>query len=71
MADCEKMATCPFINIQLTTMPALAAMMKQKYCQGDCTQCVRYRLEKLGVVVPMELFPDDERHAEKLFPRAS
>ncbi len=71
MAECDKMATCAFINTQLPAMPAMAEMFKKKYCLGDCSQCVRYRLEKEGVQVPPDLFPDDEKAAQRLFPRAS
>ncbi len=67
MAECDRMEQCTFINSQLTAMPALAEMLKKKYCLGNCEECVRYKLEKNGVSVPMDLFPDDEKAAQTLF----
>ena len=37
MADCEKLAKCPFFTDQMTNMPSIAALMKQNYCQSDKT----------------------------------
>ncbi len=71
MAECDRMEDCTFINSQLTAMPKMAEMLKKKYCQGDCTECVRYKLEKRGIVVPIDLFPDDEKGAQMLLARAS
>ncbi len=70
MAECDKMATCTFINMQLTVMPAMAEMFKKRYCQENCSECVRYKLEKQGISVPLTLFPDDEIAAEMLLPKA-
>ncbi len=70
MAECEKMATCTFINTQLTVMPGMAEMFKKRYCQDNCSECVRYKLEKHGIVVPPTLFPDDDKTAETMLPKA-
>lgn len=71
MAECDRMKECTFINSQLAAMPAMAEMLKKRYCNGNCTECVRYRLEEKGISVPMDLFPDDEKAAQTLLRLAS
>jgi hypothetical protein len=71
MAECGKMATCTFIQTQLSAMPAVVEMLKRRYCLGECTECVRYQLEQKGIVVPIDVFPDDEDAARRLLRRVS
>jgi len=69
MADCEKLAKCPFFTDQMTNMPSIAALMKQNYCQSDKTECARYRISSAGLAVPPDLLPNDTEHAEVLLKR--
>ena len=57
--ECEKLSKCPFFNDQLTSMPAVAGLLKQTYCLGDKTNCARYQVSMAGVPVPADLFPND------------
>lgn len=66
MAQCEKLAKCPFFNNKLGEMPAVSGLLKQMYCLGDKTLCARYEVSQAGVPVPLDLFPDDTIRARKL-----
>ena len=46
MPDCEMIAKCIFFNDKMANMPAMAGMMKKKYCQGDNSKCARYMVCK-------------------------
>ncbi len=63
--SCEKLAGCPFFNDKMSGSSATAAMLKQKYCQGDKTACARYIVSAaLGKdKVPADLYP---HQAERL-----
>ncbi len=68
MAVCEKLAKCPFYQGQMTTEAGLGAMYKQKYCEGDKTECARYMVATtLGPeFVTTRLYPNMKAQAEKL-----
>jgi methyl-accepting chemotaxis protein len=65
MSECEKLSECPFFNDQLANMPAIAGMMKKKFCHGTKEECARYMVAtKLGKEkVPAELFPNMKERA--------
>ncbi len=66
MAQCEKLAKCPFFNDHLQNMPAVSGLLKQIYCLEDKTQCARYEVSSAGLTVPLDLFPDDSPRAKRL-----
>jgi len=68
MANCEKLAACPFFNNKMAAIPALAEAMKQKYCRGDMSQCARYKVaQALGKEkVPGDLYPGQSERADAL-----
>ena len=68
MADCECIAGCPFFNDRMANAPALAEMMKRKFCQDDWASCARYRVFKaIGKeAVPGNLFPNMMDEARNL-----
>jgi hypothetical protein len=41
MADCECLPACPFFNDNMAGMPAMAEMMKKKYCRSQFETCAR------------------------------
>lgn len=59
MADCEKIQGCLFFNDKLSSMPALAETIKERYCKGDYSKCARYIVcNAIGKErVPEDLFP--------------
>jgi hypothetical protein len=59
MFECPLLRTCSFFNDQMAGMPATAASMKQRYCQGDNTRCARYQVfQAVGrAKVPPQLLP--------------
>jgi hypothetical protein len=67
MADCEMLSKCLFFN-QRANMPAMAEMMKKKYCRGDNTKCARYLVcTRLGrEKVPADLTPAQIERAEAM-----
>jgi len=66
MAECEKLAKCPFFAGQISTMPSVAELMKKKYCLGDKTLCARYQVASAGMAVPLDLLPNDAQQARKI-----
>jgi hypothetical protein len=72
MADCEKMQSCLFFNNELSDMPALAEIMKQKYCKGDYSKCARYIVcIALGKdQVPEYLFPAMLERAQQIIDKS-
>ncbi len=68
MADCECLPKCPFFHDRMTNMPAVAEMMKKRYCKGDSSGCARYMIfKKLGrEKVPADLFPHMKEVAEQI-----
>lgn len=44
METCEKLAKCPFYQGNMSMDSGLGSMYKRKYCEGDKTQCARYRI---------------------------
>ena len=66
MADCQCLPTCIFFNDRMADMPAMAASMKKRYCQGDNSQCARFMVfSALGKEkVPTDLFPNNVEKAK-------
>jgi hypothetical protein len=68
MADCECLGGCIFFNDRMANMPALADVMKKKYCKGDFANCARFMVfKKFGkTAVPLDLFPNQADRAKAL-----
>jgi hypothetical protein len=68
MAQCDRLATCPFFNDRMENMPGVAALLKTQYCEGDFHACARFRVAaKLGSTdVPGTLFPQDSATADRI-----
>ncbi len=66
--DCECLPACPFFNDRMADMPAMASILKNRYCHGDNTHCARYMVFKaLGrEAVPADLFPGEEDRARRI-----
>ena len=60
MVDCERSNDCPFFNNHMAEMPAIAGILKRKYCQGGHRGCARYMVADAlgGNCVPENLFPN-------------
>lgn len=60
MAECPSLPKCPFFNDKMAESPAMAGIMKRKYCQGDNSGCARWKVfQKNGPgSVPGDLFPN-------------
>lgn len=68
MPDCEMLSKCIFFNDRMASMPAMAEMMKKKYCRGDNSKCARYLVcIRLGrEKVPSDLTPAQIDRAEAM-----
>jgi len=68
MPGCIHIETCPFFNDRMASRPAMAEMMKKKYCQLDPDSCARLQVRKaLGPgSVPTDLYPADSVLATSL-----
>jgi hypothetical protein len=66
MADCECLAGCPFFNDKMASMPALAGMLKSRYCKGNSADCARHMVFKARgkPKVPPDLFPNQVDRAK-------
>lgn len=60
MPDCPNIAKCIFFNDRMASKPAMAGLMKTRYCQGDFAACARYLVCTAlgGPQVPADLFPN-------------
>lgn len=60
MADCPSLPKCPFFNDKMSGSPAMANIMKNRYCKGDNSGCARWQVfRKTGPgTVPADLFPN-------------
>ena len=68
MANCEKLATCPFYQGDMKMESGLGAMYKKKYCEGNKIECARYKVATtLGKdFVPIDLYPNMGSRADKI-----
>lgn len=68
MADCPRLAKCPFFNDQMADMPSMAGIIKQRYCRTDNTHCARFMVaEALGPeAVPSDLYPSQVDRAKAI-----
>lgn len=68
MAQCEKLAKCPFYNDKMDISKGIGAIYKRKYCEGDKTICARYIVAtQLGAeYVTNQLYPNMNAAADKL-----
>ena len=66
--SCPNLPRCPFFNGRMEAMPAMAAMMKKRYCEGEHTTCARFiACAKLGPpCVPPDLFPNQAERLKAL-----
>jgi hypothetical protein len=68
MPDCKCLPLCPFFNDKMQNMPAAAALLKKRLCQGDNSQCARFMV--LGALgrdkVPADLSPNQQDRAKSL-----
>jgi hypothetical protein len=66
VAECTKLKTCPFFGDRLGDVPAVATLLKQRYCLGDFARCARYRVATPGLPVPDDLFPNQGDRADRI-----
>lgn len=68
MADCPSVVSCPFFNDRMSNKPALAEILKQRYCKGDNKQCARFvvfRAVGKGNV-PADLYPNQSNRVAEI-----
>ncbi len=68
MAECEKLAKCPFYQGKMDMESGLGAMYKKKYCEGDKTICARYQISTTvgPEFVNNSIYPNMNAQAEKI-----
>lgn len=68
MAQCECLQTCIFFNDRMANMPAMAGIMKKKYCQTDNSGCARFMVLKAKgrSAVPGDLSPSQTDRAREI-----
>lgn len=65
---CENLEGCIFYNDKMDIESGLGKMYKQRYCEGDKTQCARYIIAtNIGKQkVPADLYPNMHDRAKKI-----
>ena len=66
MAECERLRRCPFFTGQMVNMPSVAELLKSEYCYGDKSLCARYQVAAAGMVIPLDLLPNDTERVRKI-----
>ncbi len=68
MATCEKLEKCPFYQGKMSMDSGLGSIYKKKYCEGDKTECARYKVATtLGpTYVTEHLYPNMMAQADKI-----
>jgi len=68
MAKCEYTEICAFFNEGMADRPAIANMMKKKYCARNPSACARYMvLKTVGKDrVPVDLVPNNVDMAQNI-----
>ncbi|HHW28039.1 MAG TPA: hypothetical protein GXX21_00580 [Syntrophomonadaceae bacterium] len=66
--ECENLKKCPFYNDKMDIESGLGQLYKRRYCEGDKTQCARYKVfQTLGrEFVPVDLYPNMHERAKKI-----
>jgi hypothetical protein len=66
MPECECVPKCPFFHDKMENVPAMAGLLKQRYCLGDKTICARYQVRsKIGPDhVPADLYPSQTERVD-------
>lgn len=68
MAECKRLAACPFFNDKMAHLPSTGELFKKHYCRAEFAQCARYQVaEKLGKEkVPIDLYPNETERAQEI-----
>jgi hypothetical protein len=68
MAQCPSLAKCPFFNDKMANMPAVAQMIKTRYCLTDNAECARWMVRQAlsPDKVPGNLYPKDFERAKTI-----
>ena len=71
MANCELLEKCIFFNDQMEDMPAVASLMKSRYCNDNYEDCARMMVVKaIGREnVPNDMFPNQVDYAQRIIGR--
>jgi hypothetical protein len=68
MPQCPSLAKCPFFNDKMANMPAVADMIKKRYCLTDNADCARWMVRQAlsPEKVPPNLYPKDSERAKAI-----
>ncbi len=69
LAECERLATCPFFQ-RLSFLPKTAEGLVQIYCRGDHKSCARYKVMSAGILPPQNLFPNESERAARILKKS-
>jgi hypothetical protein len=66
--NCENLGGCSFYNDKMPMDRGLGQIQKQKYCEGEKSQCARYMVaSSIGKEnIPMDLYPIMMDRANKI-----
>jgi hypothetical protein len=66
--QCEKLETCPFYQEKIPIDSSLGKLFKKTYCEGDKTNCARYRVSTTvgKEFVPISLYPNMNEQADQI-----
>lgn len=66
VAECDRLATCPFFIEKMPTMAGVADWMKKTYCLGNKTLCARYQVISADITAPPDLYPNDTPRSQQI-----
>jgi len=72
MANCENLEFCPFFQDRMEKKSVLTYVYKQRFCNGDASECARYvAIKYLGKGnFPTDLYPNEMARVRKLIANA-
>lgn len=72
MADCEKIAGCPFFHGHMEVVPKSLDNFRRSYCWDRFEDCARHKvaLALSKEQVPADLYPNELSRAEQLIEKA-
>lgn len=65
---CELLGSCTYFRDKMADLPAMAGLMRRKFCEGACNLCARHMVYvALGISrVPRDLDPYNTERAESM-----
>ena len=73
LEKCELLSNCALFKYKISNYEGYYVEVKKKYCNGNKSDCARYKIFKVlgSEKIPLDLYPDDHVEAERIIRRCS